>query len=216
MDEPVKTRAYDNSRRQAQARRTRAAVVAAARDVFLDRGYPATTIEAISDAAAVAPATVYRLFGTKRGILQAVLEVAFVGDDEPVALHERETAQAAEAEPDPRRMLAGYARLCREVLDRSARLHEVLRSALDVDADAAELYTRTHDQRLVGQARIARGLAERGALADHLDEDTARDVIYTLMAPDVYRLLTVERGWSADRYEQWLADTLGAVLLSPR
>lgn len=216
MLEPVKSRRYDNSRRQAQARATRACVVAAARELFIERGYVATTVEAISEAADTPLATVYRLFVSKRGILQAVLEVAFVGDDEPLALHERPTAHAAASEQDPCRMLAGYARLCREVLDRSAGLHQVLRSAADVDSEAAELLARTNDQRLAGHAMVARGLAERGALAEGMTEDDARDIIYTLMSPGVHRTLNVERHWTADRYEQWLAETLCTLLLPAR
>src|SRR5262249_26344259 len=50
---------------QARPRLARAAVVQAARALFLQRGYAATTIEAISDASDVPPATVYRLFSSK-------------------------------------------------------------------------------------------------------------------------------------------------------
>src|ERR1700743_2416478 len=83
MGEPVK-RTYDNSRRQPRVRATRAEVVRAAHDLFVTRGYSATTVEAVAEAAGIPQATVYRHFGGKRGILTAVLDVAFGGDDEPV------------------------------------------------------------------------------------------------------------------------------------
>jgi AcrR family transcriptional regulator len=209
----VKRRRYNNARRQAQARATRADVVQAARMLFLHRGYPATTVEAIGAAADVPLATVYRLFGSKRGILSAVLDVSFVGDDEPVALHDRPLARAAASELDPQRLLAGFARLCREVLDRSGPLQHVLRSAAVVDAEAADLLETTNRQRLTGQSRVARALSIRGWLAEGIGESDALDIIYTLMSPEVHRILTVERGWSADHYERWLADTLSAALL---
>jgi AcrR family transcriptional regulator len=212
--DPVKRR-YDNSARQARTRSTRSQVVDAARRVFVERGYAATTVDAISGAADVPVATVYRLFGSKRGILQAVLDVAFVGDDEPLALHDRPTARGAAAEPDPRRMLAGYAKVAREVLERSGPLQQVLRSAAEVDPDAAALLAQVNEQRLAGQARVARGLVERSALAAGLTEAAATDTIYALMSPELHQVLTVERAWSQDRYERWLADALAALLVRP-
>jgi AcrR family transcriptional regulator len=216
MAEPVKTRRrYDNSRRQAQARATRAEVAAAARRLFLDRGYPATTIEAIGEAAGVPLATIYRLFGSKRAILSSVLEVSFVGDDEPLALHERPEARAAAAETDPRLLLAGYAHLARGVLERSGPIQHMLRTAAAADPECADLLEETRRQRLLGQSRVARALAGQGALADGLTEARALDVIYTLMSPEVHHIFTAERGWSAGEYEQWLARTLAGALLPP-
>jgi AcrR family transcriptional regulator len=213
MADGVKGRSYDSPRRQGRTEAARAAVVAAGRRLFEEQGFPATTMDSISAAADVPIATVYRLFGSKGGVLAAVLDIAFVGDDEPVALHERPTAQRAAAEEDPRRMLAGYARLAREVLGRSGSIQHVLRSAASVDADAAELLARVNGQRLAGQARVARALAERGVLDDGITEGDATDIIYVLMAPETHRILTVERGWSDDRYEAWLADCLVSTLL---
>lgn len=213
MEKDVKRRRYDGSRRRAQARATRADVVAAARGLFVQRGYPATTIEAIGEAAKTPLATVYRLFGSKRAILAAVLDVTFGGDDEPIAFRDRPAVQTALAEPDPERLLEAFARICRELLDRFAPMQHVMRSAADVDPEAAEMLAITAQQRLVGQSRIARVLAERDSLAEGIDEAEAADHIYVLMSPEVHRILTVERGWSADRYERWLAGTLRALLL---
>jgi AcrR family transcriptional regulator len=215
MSEPVKSRGYDNTRRQAQVRLTRSDVATAARDLFVQRGYAATTVGAIGAAAHTPLATVYRLFGSKRAILASVLDTSFVGDDEPVAMGERPAVRAAFAEADPRRLLAGFARICRELLDRSAPIQHVLRGAATVDSDAVELLALVRSQRLEGQSRVARALAARGALAEGIDEAAAADTIYTLMSPEVHRILTVERAWSADRYERWLADALCALLLPP-
>jgi AcrR family transcriptional regulator len=213
MGETGLRRRYDSPRRQAQTRATRAKVVDAARRLFLQHGYPATTIEMIGDAADVPLATVYRLFTSKRGILQAVLEVSFVGDDQPIPLHERPTAQAAAGEQDPQRLLAGFARLCREVLDRSAPMQHVLRTAAVVDPDAAQLLATFTRQRLAGQAGVAQALTARNALAKGINERHALDVIYTLMSPEVHHMLTMERHWTADQYQRWLTDTLCATLL---
>jgi TetR/AcrR family transcriptional regulator, regulator of autoinduction and epiphytic fitness len=209
----VKRRSYDNSRRLAHTRATRSEVVAAARRLFIERGYVVTTIDAIGDEAHVPLATVYRLFGSKRGILVSVMDVAFGGDDEPIAFKDRPTVQAALSEPVPTRLLEKFAHISRELLDRSAPMQEVLRSAASVDAEADDMLSVTKQQRLTGQSRIAHALAERHALAAGIDQAMAADIIYVLLSPDVYRILTVERNWPVDQYEEWLAAALSALLL---
>ena len=214
MKKPVKRR-YDNSRRQALVRVTKAYVVEVAGVLFVERGYASTTIEAIAEASKVPLATVYRLFESKLGIFKAVLDTSFVGDDRPVALHDRPTAKAAAAQTDPKRFLEGYARLCREVLDRSGAIQHVLRGAAAVDPEVAELLATISRQRYEGQSRVARGLVERRALAPGLLEKDAADMIYALMSPELHHVFSVERRWSADRYERWLARTLCQSLLKP-
>lgn len=195
-------------------RATRAEVVDAARRLFVERGYAAATIEGIADASHTPVATVYRLFGSKRGILAAVLDVSFTGDDEPVAFGDRPAVRAAFDHADPRQVLEAFARLCRELLDRSAAVQQVLRSAATVDAEAAELLTVTNAQRRNGQSRIVGHLAARHALRAGVSADEAADVVYALMSPEVHRILTVESGWNGDRYERWLAEALCKLLLA--
>src|SRR5689334_6764909 len=160
MDRDVKTsRPYEGAARQARTRRTRAAVVEAARSLFVDRGYSATTIEAISDLSDTPQATVYRLFSSKLGILKAVLDVSIVGDDDSVAMLDRPQVQALLADPDPHNQLAGFAAVVRGVNARAGRLHRVLSDAARSDADAAALLAEIARQRHDGQQRIARSLA---------------------------------------------------------
>jgi AcrR family transcriptional regulator len=213
MSAGVKRR-YDNSRREAVVRATRAAVVAAARALFIEAGYSATTIESISDACRVPLGTVYRLFGSKRGILLSVLDVAFGGDDQPVAYRDRPATQRALAEPDPHRLIEAFSPLSRELLERSAPILHLLRSAAEADPEAAELYAEAQRQRYAGQSNLAQVLAERDQLAVTAVE--AADIMYTLRSPEVFRTLTQERGWSAEQYERWLTTALQATLLYPR
>ena len=213
MTEAVKRR-YDNSRRQAQARATRRAVVQAATRLFTENGYPAITIEAIAEAADVPLPTVYRLFGSKRALLTAVLDTSFGGDDQPVAFADRPAVRAARAETDPAKMVTAFARIARELMDRSSAIQHVLATAAPVDPDAAELLTEIRRQRHTGQARIAAALQATGALDPGLGTAEAADIIYALLSPEVHRILTLERGWPADRYERWIARSL-ATLLPP-
>jgi AcrR family transcriptional regulator len=205
----------DGGVRQARTRLARAAVVEAARTLFLERGYPATTIEAISDLADVPPATVYRLFSSKLGILKALLDVPIVGDNEATRLQDRPNARALLADPDPAIALSGFAGITRDVNTRSASVYRILFSAAGSDPQAAALLGEYTRQRQQGQGQIARSLARAGALRPKLRERDAADIIHALMSPEVYRLLVSDRGWPPERYEQWLKRILIDQLLPP-
>ncbi len=198
---------------QARTRLARRAVIQAARVLFLERGYAATTIEAISDVSDVPPATVYRLFSSKLGILRELLDVSIAGDDEAIPLLDRPHVRALLADPDPRRQLSGFAGITRGIMVRTEPLHRILAGAAGSDPDAAALLAEQTRHRQQGQARIARSLTHAGALRPELSERDAADIIHALMSPEVYRLLVADRHWSPERYEQWLAQTLAGQLL---
>ena len=180
----------------------------AARTLFLERGYVATTIEAISDHADVPTATVYRLFSSKLGILKALLDTSIAGDDRPETVQERPAVASLFDETDPHQLLAGLAGVTTAINRRTNDVYRVLTSAAGSDPAAAGLLREIQEQRDRGQGRIARSLARAHALKDGLRERDAADVIHALMSPEVYRLLVVDRGWKPARYQEWLATTL--------
>jgi AcrR family transcriptional regulator len=208
-------RPYGGARRQAATRATRREVVEAARRLFLDQGFPATTMAEIAEASRTPQATVYRLFGSKRGILKEVLDVTLGGDDEPVEYQHRPEVQSALAMEDPGSVLDAFAHLLRGVMHRAGALQHVLATSALVDDDAAEMLEVTRRQRHTGQGRIVRTLARRKMLRSGLTQPKATDIVYTVMSPEVFRILTVERGWSEGEYEAWLARTLRTQLLPP-
>jgi len=210
-----RSRSRDGTGGQARTRLARAAVVQAAQVLFLERGYPATTIEAISDLSDVPPATVYRLFSSKLGIIKALLDVSIAGDDQPVALPDRPHVRSLLADRDPSSQLSGLAGLIRGIMSRAEPLHRILVSAAGADPDAAALLAELTRQRQQGHAKIAHSLARAGALRPKLRERDAGDIIDALTSPEVYRLLVCDRGWPTDRYEEWLTDTLIGQLLPP-
>jgi TetR/AcrR family transcriptional regulator, regulator of autoinduction and epiphytic fitness len=203
----------DDKRGQARTRLARAAVVEAARTLFLDRGYGTTTIEAISALSDVPAATVYRLFSSKRGILKALLDVSIVGDDEAVPLADRQHVRSLLADPDATNQLAGFVGIAAQVNSRTAPIYRILVSAASSDPDAAALLDELTRQRQEGQAVIARSLARAGALRPGLRERDAGDIIHALMSPEIYRLLVLDRGWQPERYERWLTGIVTDQLL---
>jgi AcrR family transcriptional regulator len=215
MDHDVKPgRPYEGAARQARTRRTREAVIKAARDLFVERGYVGTTIEAISDRSDTPQPTVYRLFSSKLGILKAVLDVSVGGDDEAVAMSDRPQVRALLSDEDPRKQLAGFAELLGEVMARVGPVHRILADAARSDEDAASLLAEIARQRHEGQRRIARSLARSGGLRLGLRERDAADIVHALASPEVYGLLVFDRGWTLARYGNWLRSILIDQLLA--
>jgi AcrR family transcriptional regulator len=215
MSKAVKRRrTYDSPRRREQAWATRRAILQAARELFVQRGYVATTIDAIAASAGVSPETVYATFKNKRSLLSQVIDVSMAGDDAPVPILERNWVQTMRDEPDPRRRLHILARNGRLILERTAPIREVLRGAAVVDPEMACLWELNKAQRFAGQRELLRILTERTPLREGLTAKKAADVLFAIGSPETYRLLVVDRGWSADRFERWYADTLARLLLA--
>ena len=209
---PAVKRPYDNSRRQAQVRATRLRIIEAAKALFVARGYPATTLEAIAEAADTSLPTLYRLFSSKPALLKAVLDVSFGGDDQPIAFEDRPDVQAARGETDPQALITAFARIGRDFMERSSAILRVLATAAAFDPEAARLMEEIRRQRHTGQSRIVAALAARDDLDPDLESSEAADITYAAFSPDVHYILTVERGWTAEQYERWLVRSLGALL----
>jgi AcrR family transcriptional regulator len=214
MSKPAHRRAYDSPRRRDQALATRRAILEAARGLFVDDGYVATTIEAIASRAGVSPETIYATFGNKRSLLSQVIDVSIAGDDAPVPVMERSWVREMRDEPDPQRRLRILARNGRSILERTTPIYEVLRGAAPADAEISALWERNKAQRFAGQRELLRVLAAGGALREGLTARAAADILFAIGSPETYRLLVGDRGWSADRFEHWYADTLARLLLA--
>ena len=206
---------YASEVRDEQARRTRRAVVTAAREMFLAQGYAATTIDAIAQGAHVSRRTVFNSVGGKAVLLKLAYEWAIVGDDEPVALAERPAVKAIQAEPDPRKALALWAQMVVEVAARVAPISEVLTAAADADPAAAQLLADAGRDRMSGAAAFVRYLASLNGLAADVTQQHAADLCWALIDGHLYRRLVTQRGWTAAELTQWLASSLAATLLRP-
>lgn len=214
MVRPVKARrSYDSSRRQAHARENRLAILDAARRLFLDQGYAATTIASVAAESGLSVETVYKAFANKPGLVKAVFDVAVVGDDEPVPMVEREFVRRTSAEPNPRRKLAGYGAHVAEVNRRAGAVQLVVREAAAVDAGAAEVWSQLQAERLTGMTLFAIHLNEGGHLRNDVSTDEARDVLWAHNSVELWDLLVNHREWADDRYGAWIGQQLIAALL---
>ena len=214
MPESVKPIAPpDFPRRRERARATRTRVLDAARTLFIERGYVATTIDAIAERADVSPETVYATFGNKRSVLSELVDISIAGGEEALPILDQDWVQTLRDEPDPHRRLRILAGRGRSILERRADIDAVIRGAASADPEIAALRDLGNARRFAGQRELLRIVVGAGALREGLDLDSAADILYAIGSPETWQLLVVGRGWSGSRFERWYGDTLDRLLL---
>ena len=211
-ERPVKARrTYDSTRRQEQAGESRAAVLAEAQQQLLSKGFEVTTVQSVAAAAGVSPEFVYKNVGPKGALLAAVLDVAVGGDDEPVALAEREAMTRLREMTLAGEVLAGYVQVMVSVQQRVAPL--LVLAAQSPDPAAAAVLLKADTERLGGMTALAQHLHRLGGLRPGMDPGRTRDVLWASTSPQLYDLLVTRRGWSLADYGEHVLDVLTATLL---
>ena len=206
-------RSYDSSRRQEQARLTRAAILEAARARFLERGYADTTVAQIASDVGVSVETVYKAFANKAGLLKAMFDIAIVGDDEPVPLQQREMVARIQAEPDGRKKLAIYGAAYAIRAQRAVPVQLLVRDAAASDAGARAVLDQLNQERLTGMTAFSEHLRQSKVLRTGIRATDALDILWLFTAPEVYERLVIERGWTTRRFGTWITQQLVAALL---
>jgi AcrR family transcriptional regulator len=210
---PRKARTYDSSSRKARAEATRARILEVAQSLFGQRGYRETTMDAIAEAAGVALPTVYAAYGSKRGLLKALLDTRVAGDPRGESVLKSPGARAVFDERDQRRALAMFAEHMSTIQDRVAVTYGVIRGAAGVDPEIADMHVRAQSARYANLRTLTERLAERGPLREGLSIDDAARTIWVLTSVEARELFTKHAGWSREHYASWLAATLVAALL---
>jgi AcrR family transcriptional regulator len=209
-------RAYDSRLRLERADATRLAIAAAAGRLFAESGYAATSIEEIAAAAGVGRATVFTSVGGKPELLKEAYRLAVRGPaDANTPLGQQARSRRISAEPDAHKLLAGYAGVIVEVGSRLAPLYEAVRAAAHANAEAREFWHLITEERRSAATGIVRRLAERDALLDGLDRQSASDILWVLNDPGLYQLLVTQRRWTQRRFRSWLTGSMQAQLLQP-
>ncbi|AVH23729.1 TetR/AcrR family transcriptional regulator [Nocardia cyriacigeorgica] len=200
--------------RAAKATANRAKMLAAARELFTTRGYTPTTMKAIAEQAGMAVQTLYFTFATKRAILSELLDIEIAGDTEPVATMDRPWFAAAVAAA-PHEQIRQQVAAAATIYARVSPLLEVIRSAAATDPELAELWQTNIAQRHLVQLRLAEALAAKTPLRGGITAAHAADIALAVLAPETYRLLVHERGWTDAEWESWATDALTLQLLPP-
>lgn len=209
------TRRYSSAVREEGARHTRQAIVRAAAELFVTRGYAASSLADVAAAARVARPTVFAAFGSKAAILRHVLDQALAGDDEPVPVADRPWFRPVWDAASPARVLDAYATVCTLIGARAAPIFEAVRRAAHADAEAARLWSNTQENRRAGAAMVIKQVRQRGSLRSGLRAHRAIDLLWILNDPAHYQALVTESGWSERSFTSWLADEMRGNLLPP-
>ena len=210
MGERVKT--YNSPLREQQAKRTRERILQAARETFRERGYGATTLVDIAAAAGVAEPTVRAVFKTKPNLVEHLLRLAVRGSDDELQLQQREAFQHVLAAADPETLLDRLAAFAETVHHRSWDVLEIVRGAAATDPTIAGLYEERQRARHANQKTIANRLHELGAIPAGTSVDAVTDLLWLYTSTDTYRMLVIDRRWSAARYRAWFRSAITTVL----
>jgi AcrR family transcriptional regulator len=213
VTQPVKRR-YNAAGRRAAAARRRTAILQAATQLFLAKGYPGTTMAAIAQAAGVAAETVYAVVGTKPELFRLLTETAISGTDEPVPVLQRDYVAALQAEPSGRGKLEIYAAAITAIQQRMAPLYRAVQQAAAAEPALAEVWQQLLDRRARNMPLLIEDLESTGTLRPGLSRQDAADTVWAVNSTEVYQLMTGTRGWSPQRYQQWLTSTLCTLLLA--
>ena len=187
-------------------------MLAAAGELFVERGYGATTQQEIADRAGVALQTIYYTFGNKKRLLKELVDTSVAGDDEPVPIMDRPWFREVLAADTAEAMLGAHVAEMRQTLQRVAPIMEMLRIAASTDLDIGEMWPHEGNPRHQVQSVVAQAFVSTpGARADLTVEHVA-DVLFGLLSPQMYLLFTRDRSWSPEGWEHWVRDTLLAQL----
>lgn len=202
-------RSYRAPAREAQAAQTNARIVEAARTLLVRQGMAATTIAALAREAGCSPQTIYAVFGSKAGVLLALLD-QMETDADP----ERLAREVAAAIGEPRRQLRAGIAFHRRLFEPWAEVIALAHGATAANPEVADWVAEGHRRRHGSQARLAREWAAVGVLRSGLSGRRAADTLWALLSPDLYLLVVGRLGWRPTRYERWLSVLLARELFA--
>ena len=206
-------RPYDSRARREQAARNRDTALDAAERLFLERGYAGTSIASIAREAGLAVQTIYKVFGSKSGLVKAIYFRGLLGKGD-VPAYDRSDAMR-EQEVDPRTIMRKWGALTTEVASVVSPIRLLMRSAALADPEMERLLRETDEDRLERMRHHARFLEERGYLREDVTVEEATDVLWTCSSVEIYDLLVVQRGWPPPRFARFVADFMITALLPP-
>ncbi len=219
MARPVKEqsdgkRGYHSPRRAEQAAATRQAVLDAARELFVARGYAATTVADIAARARVSLDTVYASVGRKPALLRELIETALSGTGHAVPGVQRDYVTRIAAVTGAREKITIYAEAITAIQQRMAPTFLALRDAATTDRECADLWAEIADRRARNMLLFTADLRRTGELRGDLRDQQVADVIWSMNAAEYWVLLVHERGWTPQQFSDWLTDAWTRLLLS--
>jgi AcrR family transcriptional regulator len=206
MNKPKK-RAYNSTSRKETARLSRTKILESAKLLFASKGYENTTIEQIAKNSEVSTPTIYALFKSKLGVLRTIMDECF-----PQSAHDL-LVESGKHETDPKKRISVAAKLARQIYDAEVIQSNLLQGAGVLFPELKQLEQEREDRRYIRLSGALDEMIAEKIIDENLNRTKALDIFWAFTGRDLYRLFVIKRGWSADDYEAWLADTLAQMLL---
>lgn len=187
---------------------TRERILAAARRLLIKGSYSSVTMEEIAGEAGVAHQTLYAVFGTKLRLAQAMVDAGW-----PHVPELLQSVDEAKALQDPAAWLRTMATLHRRIFEPCADL--IRFTAESGDPNLFAHHERIERNRYENLRALGPLLEDSGRMRPTLSSDEAVDIAWTMLGPDYYAKLVFERGWTPDRYEEWVTQALIDLFLTP-
>jgi AcrR family transcriptional regulator len=204
----VKRKAYESAIRTEGAEKTRAAILAAARRLLIERGFEAMTMQAVAADAGVALDTVYATVGKKPLLVRLIIEAAIAHrDDREVAVAERDYVVRIRAARTAGEKLRIYGAAVAKTQSQMAPINRALNAAAPAHPELAALANEIAKRRLHNMRILARELLDTGELRRGLTVERVADVLWATNSSELYWLLVDERGWSGAELGEWLAES---------
>ncbi|CAM3199974.1 TetR/AcrR family transcriptional regulator [Stackebrandtia soli] len=195
-------------KRAEKARKTRQKILAAAGELFVRHGYGTTTLQDVAAEAGVAVQTIYFVFGNKRTLVKELVDVTIAGDDADVPTVDRLWFVSAVGADTGAELLERLTSGSGEVIARVAPILKVIETAAATDAELADAWNQDEDPRHIVMTHAATSLIDKPDARPGVTVETAADVMYGLLSPELYRVMVTTRHWSHDRWAQWTIESL--------
>jgi AcrR family transcriptional regulator len=183
----------------ARGRRTRAALLAAARSLLEEHGFEALTMAAVAERAGVSRRAIYLHFTSRSELVSALFR--YVAEAEGL---EDSTRPVWEA-PDAVAALDTWARHLARYHPRILAVARAIERVRRVDPDAARYRDQIRQAQHGSCRRLAAGLERERRLAPRWTVESAADMLWALISSDLIEGLLVDRGWSRERLAEHLA-----------
>jgi len=203
----TRKRRYSSDLRNQAADATKGRVLNAAKALFTRHGVDKVTIAQIAERADVAASTVYALYKSKEGILRGLMSAALFG------ARFQEAQARLEGVTDPIRLISLSAHVARAIYEGESSELGLLRGASAFSPALRKLEQEFEKVRFEMQEERIKLLFAHAKERSGLRADEARRILWMYTSRDVYRMLVHEGGWTPDRYQQWLSDTLMNALV---
>lgn len=202
-------RTYNSESRVARAAQTKSRILTVAKKLFQAEGFDCVTIEKLAKQADVSAPTVYALFQSKLGIVRALMDEALPSDQREALVLKFVKEQSGEER------LKISAKIARQMYDAERAQIDIFRGASVLAPEFKELEREREERRYKRQEECVKVMAKEKILAQGMSVTKARDILWAFTGRDMYSMFVVQRGWSSDEYEQWLAELLIKTLLKP-